>query len=172
MSDFMDRTKEKKENIDMRQLNVLLRAIGEMTEISGETERLRRSVSKDAHEIAERNNLAEKHGDVEIHAPMKNTLVVIDTGEGRYQIDTHTVAKIVNSEAAEAFFKKLRISPSLVHEVVPTVTKIEQLVKKKDNRARDWLNSMIEEGIVQMEVQRRITALGRKRPMKIKRGQK
>ena len=155
---------------DMLRLESLLRDVGRLAVDIGRLEAKKSKESADVHEIAERNSLAETHGDVEIHAPLKNTIVVIQTRYGSYQIDTHTMVTIVDKIGAEHFFRAQKIDPKLTHEKVINISPLMERVRRKDRQARDWLNQMIGNGIAEKSTVRRITPLGMKRAVKLRKG--
>lgn len=155
---------------DMLKLEALLRDVGKLAVDIDRLDTMRREKSGAVHRIAEKNHLSELRGDVEIHAPLKNTVVVVQTKDGSYQIDTRTVAAVVNKIGAEHFFRTEGINPKLTHETVITIAPIAELVKRRNKEAKEWLNQMIEKGIVEKKTIRRITPLGVKRAVKLGKG--
>jgi hypothetical protein len=153
---------------EIQRLDSLLRSYGDLVVKISNLEKERAPIAKEIHEISERNNLAEKLGDVEIHNPFKKTILVVNVGGRPYQLETHIVAKCVDDVGLEQYFTNAKINPKIIHKQVVTLTYVSEQAKNRDMRKRELINDLVKKGIVELVTERRIIPLGRKREVNIK----
>jgi hypothetical protein len=154
----------------MPKLESLLREVGKIDVAVDKLKETRVEKAADVHELVERNRLAETRGVVIIYAPFKTSNVVVPTKSGNYQIQTYTTAEITDEKGAEHLFKELKIRKNMTHKTVIDITPMVELIKKGNKRYKEHFDALVEAGVAQTATVKKITALGKKRAEKFKKG--